>query len=198
MNIDVSTTALLAMDLQHDIVSTEGKFGAGGLGAAIAEAGTLNRVAAALAAARAADMEVIHVGVAIRDGLMPNISAGLFAGVMESGACRAGGEGAEFAPEVAPIDGELVVMKAAVSGFAGTELDAHLRNRGIRNLVLTGVMTNFVVEGTARQGVDQGFAVTILRDGCASATEDMHNFSLTVLEMLTAQETVADFVTALG
>ena len=39
------------------------------------------------------------------------------------------------------------------------ELDANLRNRGIRNLLLAGVMTNFVVEGTARQAVDMGYAV---------------------------------------
>lgn len=198
MDIDVSTTALLVMDLQHDIVSTEGKFGAGGLGAAIAEAGTLGRVADALTAARTSGMQVVHVGVEIRDGLMPNVSAGLFAGVVEAGACQAGSKGVAFAPEVAPIDGELVVMKAAVSAFAGTDLDSHLRNKGIRNLMLAGVMTNFVVEGTARQAVDQGFAVTILTDGCGSSTSEMHEFSLSVLEMLTSQATVQDFVAAVG
>lgn len=197
MNADVSTSALLVMDMQHDIVSPEGRFGSGGLGAAVAEAGTIPNAAAALAAARAAGMTVVHVGVEIRDGMSPNTTAGLFAAVVENGICMPGDPGTDFASEVAPVAGELVVMKAAVSAFAGTELDAHLRNRGIRNLALAGVMTNFVVEGTARQAVDMGYAVTILTDACGSSTPEMHAFSLNVLEMLTAQETTADFAAAL-
>jgi nicotinamidase-related amidase len=198
MDVDRSSTALLLMDLQHDIVSPQGKFGSQGLGAAVAAAGTLNSCARALEAARGAGIAVVHVGVEIRDGQTPNTSAALFAGIAEAGALKVGSEGAAFMPEVAPIDGELVVMKSVVSAFAGTDLDADLRNRGIRNLVLCGVATNFVIEGTARQAVDAGFAVTILADGCSSFDPAWHDTALEVLAMLTSQATVDNFVAAVG
>ena len=198
MEIERSTTALLVMDLQHDIVSTEGKFGSQGAGQAVADAGTVESCSRALGIARAAGLVVIHVGVEVRDGQALNVTAQLFAAVSELGALQAGSAGAEFAPPVAPKAGELVVMKAAVSAFAGTDLDAHLRNRGIRNLVLCGFATNFVVEGTARQAVDLGFAVTILADGCSSFDPTWHEVGLQVLAMLTNQATIDEFAAALA
>lgn len=197
MDIDRSTSALLVMDLQFDIVSPQGKFGAHGAGQAVAEAGTLGACNRALAAARAAGLPVVHVGVQARDGQALNVSAGLFASVVETGALQAGTPGVAFMDEVAPQAGELIVLKAAVSAFSGTDLDAHLRNRGIRNLVLCGFATNFVVEGTARQAVDAGYAVTILTDACSSFDPHWHEVGLQVLAMLTAQHTLEDFEAAL-
>lgn len=198
MNVDTSSTALLVMDLQHDIVSPQGKFGSQGLGAAVEAAGTIGACARALEAARAAGMSVVHVGVEVRAGQELNTSAGLFAGIAEAGALQAGSEGAAFMAEVAPGQGELVVMKAAVSAFAGTDLDAHLRNSGIRDLVLCGVATNFVIDGTARQAVDAGYRVSILTDGCSSFDPAWHDTALQVLAMLTSQATVEEFASALG
>lgn len=198
MDIDVARTALLVMDLQHDIVSPQGKFGSQGLGEAVEAAGTIGACARALTAARAAQMAVVHVGVEVRDGQALNTSAGLFAGIAELGALQAGSQGAAFMDDVAPADGELVVMKAAVSAFAGTDLDAHLRNAGIRDVVLCGVATNFVIDGTARQAVDSGYRVSILTDGCSSFDPGWHTTALEVLTMLTAQATVDDFVAALS
>ena len=43
--------------------------------------------------------------------------------------------------------GELVVYKRGVSALAGTELDRLLRLRDVNTLVLTGVATQFAVEG---------------------------------------------------
>jgi nicotinamidase-related amidase len=88
-------------------------------------------------------------------------------------------------------------MKATISALAGTDLDAHLRNRGIRNLVLCGFATNFVVEGTARQAVDAGYAVTILSDGCSSFDSAWHEMSLQVLALLTTVSTIDEFSAAL-
>ena len=198
MDIDRSTTALLLMDLQRDIVAEDGKFGSQGMGAAVTASGVIPANARALAAAREAGLPVLHIGVEQRPGLVMNLSAGLFAGVVESGALMAGTPGAEFMPDVAPLDDEYVAMKGAVSGFAGTDLEAQLRNIGVRDLVLGGVATNFVIEGTARQAVDAGYRVTILRDACCSFTPEMHEFALTVLENLASIATVDDFVAALA
>ena len=51
---------------------------------------------------------------------------------------------------LAPMDGDLVITKARYSGFAGTPLDAVLRSRGIRYLLMAGIASNVCVESTLR------------------------------------------------
>lgn len=198
MDIDKSSAALIAMDFQHDIVSVDGKFGSQGLGAVVEQMGAIPAAARALGAARDAGLHVAHVGVSVADGQALNTTAGLFAGIHALGALQSGSDGVNFVDEVAPLPGEFIAMKAAVSGFAGTGLDAHLRSSGIRHLVLVGVATNMVIDGTTRQAVDMGYQVTILRDGCASFSPELHDFALGVLENLATISTVDDFIAALG
>jgi ureidoacrylate peracid hydrolase len=49
-----------------------------------------------------------------------------------------------------PQPGEEVIKKTRYSGFCRTDLDAHLRAKGIRYLLFTGIATNVCVESTAR------------------------------------------------
>lgn len=198
MEIDRKTSALLVMDLQHDIVAPTGVFGAQGPAAAVAQAGVLNTCAQALHTARSAGLPVIHVGVATREGQAINTSSAQLAPLAEHGVLDAGSPGCAFMAEVAPIPGEFIVMKAAISAFAGTDLDAHLRNSGIRHLILCGFATNFVIEGTARQAVDAGYAVTILTDGCCSFDPRWHATSLEVLALLTTLTTTTELAVTLA
>jgi nicotinamidase-related amidase len=57
-----------------------------------------------------------------------------------------------FKPEIAALDADIVVTKRQWSAFFGTELDLQLRRRNIDTLIVGGVMTNFGVESTARDG----------------------------------------------
>ena len=91
--------------------------------------------------------------------------------------------GADFAEEVAPRDDELVVIKRGMSSFTGTDLERILRVNGIDTVVLAGIATTFVVEGTARHAVDLGFDVVTVQDCCASFAEEMHTASLRVLRL---------------
>ena len=49
-----------------------------------------------------------------------------------------------------PEPGDLVIYKNRYSGFAGTNLDQHLRLRNKRHLLFTGIATNVCVESTLR------------------------------------------------
>jgi len=49
-----------------------------------------------------------------------------------------------------PEPGDLVVYKNRYSGFAGTNLDQHLRVRNKRHLLFMGIATNVCVESTLR------------------------------------------------
>ena len=75
--------------------------------------------------------------------------------------------------------GEAVVTKRGVSAFTASDLDQILRTARIGTLLLTGVATNFVVEGTARQACDMGFDMIIVGDCCASVNQEAHDASLT-------------------
>ena len=71
-------------------------------------------------------------------------------------------------PALAPLAGELVLVKQTLSPFNGTALDQYLRNMGVQNLVLAGVTTNGAVETTARNAGDRGFNAILAADACAA------------------------------
>lgn len=88
----------------------------------------------------------------------------------------AGTWGGEFHPEFSPRDGDAVVLEHwAQSGFANTDLDAQLTQRGIEKIILAGFVTNTCVEGTARFGMELGCHVTLVKDATAAFDrEGMH------------------------
>jgi biuret amidohydrolase len=61
-----------------------------------------------------------------------------------------------------------------VSAFYASPLEAILNAQGITHLVLTGIATDGVVEGTARDGIDRGYYVTIPEDCCATFSAGAH------------------------
>jgi nicotinamidase-related amidase len=76
-----------------------------------------------------------------------------------------GQEGAEFQPELAPLQGEHVVEKNVPDAFINTALERWLRVRDIRKIVIAGVSTNNSVESTARTAGNLGIDTYVLADG---------------------------------
>lgn len=86
-----------------------------------------------------------------------------------------GSREADFLPEVAPRGDEIVIAKTSSSPFNSSTVDLILRNLGIRQIVLTGVMTSGCVESTARDAADRGYDVILVIDACAARTADMED-----------------------
>ncbi|WP_425984712.1 isochorismatase family cysteine hydrolase [Ensifer sp. R-19] len=59
------------------------------------------------------------------------------------------------------------------SGFANTDLDQQLRQRGITHLIIVGLLANTCIESTARYGMELGYHVTLVRDATAAFTHEM-------------------------
>ena len=98
-----------------------------------------------------------------------------------------------------PQDGEPVVARRGVSGFYASDLAALLTTGGIDTLLLSGVATNFVVEGTAREAADRGYNVVIVADCCTSASQEIHDAALnTTLPFLSTISNLDEVVAALG
>lgn len=76
-----------------------------------------------------------------------------------------GQPGWELRPEIAPLPGEKLVHKTACDSFFDTDLEEHLKAKGITHLVIGGCMTQYCVDTTTRRAVTMGYDVTLLGDG---------------------------------
>ena len=80
--------------------------------------------------------------------------------------------------ELAGHPGDIVVTKRNWSAFYGTDLDLHLRRRGVTQIVLAGVATSIGVESTARAAHEHGYHVTLAVDAMSDLNADAHRNSL--------------------
>jgi nicotinamidase-related amidase len=96
--------------------------------------------------------------------------------VNQAQAFAAGSWGGEFHPEFGPHHGDVVVLEHwAQSGFANTDLDAQLKQRGIEKIILIGMLANTCIESTARFGMELGYHVTLIKDATAAwSHQGMH------------------------
>jgi len=82
-------------------------------------------------------------------------------------------EEVEDEPRLRIPAGALAISKQRYSCFVGTGLDLMLRERSIDRIVVTGFMTNFCCEATARHGHDLDYFVDFSLDatGCPDLSE---------------------------
>ena len=73
-----------------------------------------------------------------------------------------GSTGWELALE--PQPGDAVVRKRQDNGFAGTDLDALLRDHEVKKVSICGVMSEMCVASTARSAIERGYAVVLAHD----------------------------------
>lgn len=166
--LDPKTTALVLIDLQNGILSMP-----------IAPRGGAEVLAAAKELARRFRAARAPV-VLVRVGWSEDGRDALSQPVDQPRPSPPGGypEGWSDLAEGLAQSGDIVILKRHWSALYGTELDLQLRRRGVSTIVLGGVATNFGVESTARQAWEHGYAVIVAEDVTASASAEMHQFSI--------------------
>ncbi|MFP3870369.1 MAG: isochorismatase family protein [Syntrophobacteria bacterium] len=75
-------------------------------------------------------------------------------------------------------EGEAIVDKNRYSAFHDTGLDETLRNSGVEELIICGVLTNCCCETTAREAFVRDYRVFFVADATATANEELHLASL--------------------
>ena len=198
MDLTPSRTAVIAVHMQHDIVTADGAFG-GFFAAQAAERDVIGQAGQLLEAARRSGATVVYTRVAWQPGY-PNLVANspLLGMVAQFGALVEGSGKAEIVPQLTPRDGDIVLTHQRVGSFSASQLDVILRSRGIDTVLFAGVATNASVESTVRQASDLGYRTIVVADACSAADPGAHDAAVASLGLLAEITTTAEAVQALS
>jgi nicotinamidase/pyrazinamidase len=148
--------ALLVIDFQNDFTPPDGALAVGG-GDEIA--GPVQRLA-----------ERFHLVFATRDWHPPDHSSFETEGGPWPVHCVQGTHGAELHPAMADVKVEALVDVGrergdqGYSGFEKSELAERLRERGVTDLYVCGLATDYCVRASAIDARHEGFDVTVVSD----------------------------------
>jgi nicotinamidase-related amidase len=113
-----------------------------------------------------------------------------------------GEAGHDIIPELYPAAGEPVIDKPGKGAFHATDLHSILQNRGISQLIVTGVTTEVCVNTTVREANDRGYDCLVLADCVGSYFPEFQEMGL---KMIKAQGGIfgwvgssADVIAAIG
>jgi nicotinamidase-related amidase len=175
---DPPATALLVIDMQNDFLLPEAPVPApGGL--------DLVPVISGLAeACRAAGLPVVFTQEMHRADLSDfGIELDF-----EPPHCLEGTPGMDIVSGLEPRPGDVVIQrKRRYDAFLGTDLDLALRNRGVENLLVTGVCTDICVISTVHHARNLDYRCVVLSDAVAGTTAERHQAALLCMEHVFAR-----------
>lgn len=99
--------------------------------------------------------------------------------------------------ELVPGDDEICLPKSSSSVFVSTHIDYILRNLGVKQLVLSGIVTDQCVESAIRDACDLGYLVTQVTDACATYSQERHDNSLRAIKGYCRQRTTDQVIAEL-
>jgi ureidoacrylate peracid hydrolase len=85
--------------------------------------------------------------------------------------CIEGTWGAQVVDALPVMPNDIIIAKRRYSGFFQTDLDLHLRERRIEQVIVVGVVTNICVRSTVNDAFFLGYDVFVPEDGVAATSE---------------------------
>ncbi|MGH6899201.1 MAG: isochorismatase family cysteine hydrolase [Geminicoccaceae bacterium] len=148
-----------------------------------------------LAACRAAGIEVMYTVIEslTRDGRDRSLDYKITGFHVPKGSWDA-----RVLDAIAPAEDEIVLPKTSSSVFISTNIDYVLRNLGVRQLVIAGLLTDQCVESAVRDACDLGYLVTLVTDACAAYSQERHDNTLRAIGGYCRQRTTGQLLAELG
>lgn len=189
--LTVHNTALLVIDMQGDFCAEGGYMHQFGFDLAALRR-PIPVIARVIGACRAAGLPVIHTRETFKPDLSDVQPHRLWRGVDGKGVAvgdegpkgRFLIEGAEcwqIITELTPEEGETVFDKPSYGAFGFTAIESYLRERGIQNLIFTGLTTDCCIHTNVREALDRGFDCVTLSDGTGACFESVHEAAIQLL-----------------
>ncbi len=103
---------------------------------------------------------------------------GILHAIKQSGAFRQGTVGAETIPELLAFGQRIdyVAGKMGFNAFSHTTLQGLLEQRGIRDVLVAGMVTSLCIDSTGRAAYERGYGVTVVSDCSSGRTRSEHDF----------------------
>jgi ureidoacrylate peracid hydrolase len=105
---------------------------------------------------------------------------------------RSGCQGAEIVPALRPKPSDHVIVKYQYSAFYCTQLETLLRLLHVRQVIVTGVVTNVCCETTAHDAFFRNLGVVFALDGTGGLCEDSHLASVATIRQSYGQVATID------
>ena len=194
--------ALVVIDMQRDFAE-EGGFGAS-LGNDVSRVTRIvPDVKRLIEGFRAAGLPVIHTMECHRPDLsdLPPAKRNRGAPTLRIGddgpmgrILIAGEPGTAILPELAPVNGEIVIEKPGKGAFYATPLGDILKDKGISQLVFAGVTTEVCVQTTMREANDRGYECLLVEEATESYFPE---FKAAAIAMIRAQGAIVGWTAKL-
>lgn len=198
-------TAIVLIDLQNDVVRGSGPF-YGDLAEQVRGRQLIENTVRLVDAARRAGAPIFFITVVRRpdyadviDQITQLTVTGKAGPAKSQKSLIEGTPGAKLVDELKPQPSDYVLVKKRRSAFYATELEFHLRARGIDTLVVGGVATDLGVENTVRDGWDRDYNMVVVEDICVASPAKAHDYAIeSVFPRMARIMTVDDVLAAMN
>ena len=195
----MKNTALMLGDLQNDFIHANGAYSRAGQGnTAIAALPAKLKPLVQLVRGRGGIVIATLFTLVPGRGGEPIISPHLKAlrPFLRKGDFAPGGWGQQLVDELGPVDA--TVEKIAYSAFYMTRLEWLLRKCAIEHLVVGGILTNGGVASTVRDAHVREIHCTVLSDGCAAFSKEVHAAAIEGMRPVADVTTISAYLKTTG
>jgi nicotinamidase-related amidase len=200
--VDPDHTAVVTMEMERGVIGDLATIEE--LAKVVRQSGTIEAVSRLVHAARPAGTLVVHcvaewradrLGTALNTPLLRSLAK-------DSRQILQGTPAVELVSGLGPDPGDLVSRRShGLTPFTGTDLDALLRNAGVRTVIATGVSLNVGVVGLCLTAADLGYQVVVPTDAVAGTpqhygAEVLHHTIAMVASLTTTDEIIGAWTAA--